>query len=629
MIAPSFPFGDRFRSERVDLPGGSRMVLNPRPVVLGPARYDRDHPDAPLGFPPFGLRSDEFTPEELRALRSFPILCLTSGPEPAPPPIWGMTVTGGARELIDRFLPRGCDEHSALLTGAEVVALQADERGWRVRVRECGGPESGDRPVRTERADAVLLTQPVPEVRALLDASDVVAPHTLAEELRSIRYERALTVYVVSPGASNMPGGVISLSDSPLSMVFENRPSCPLPTGSAVTALTAVVNPDWAAAHWDESDEEIARRLLPIVASWAGGELVWHRVRRWPHGRALGRVRMPFAEVTDAPPLVIAGEAFAGYVSNPLDAAYTSATHSVTHLCRALGRVARAAGRRTPRTPTSTVVEVAVSSAAEATLAIKNGADRLLLLAAPEVGGLTPSLDTFLAVRRAADAGAEPGQRIPVTVMLRPRLGDCVYDRDEVAQLERDARRFLLVGADGIAFGALTLRGAETRVDANACRALVELARGRGKEAVFHRAFDAVRDRRTGLQDLIALKFDRVITAGRWKLAADSVSDLAMDVAYAGWDIDVVVAGGIGAEVAGYVVTETGCPGVLLGLHRPSSGRIAIAGSAFTGYRHTPPDGARVAATVTALRTAERGDSPDGDCLDANELEATCVSDER
>jgi len=70
----------------------------------------------------------------------------------------------------------------------------------------------------------------------------------------------------------------------------------------------------------------------------------------------------------------------------PLHLANTD-THAVTHLCRALGRVARLSGRRAPRTLTRATVEVTVSSAEEASLAIANGAERLLLLTAPEVGG--------------------------------------------------------------------------------------------------------------------------------------------------------------------------------------------------------------------------------------------------
>ncbi len=625
LIDRGFPFGGRLRPSVAEIPGYGRAVFDPRPVFLGPAKYDGDHPDAPLGFPPLGLRPDEFAPETRAALKLLPVAHVGAGNgEPFAASAQGVTIQGGARTLIDLFIPR-CDEHLELMAQTEVTALEPDGRGWRVRVRECDPPSGGDQRSRTVRADAVLLTQPIPDALALIDAGAVELPDALHDELRRVQYERTVTVTAIYRGSSQLPaGGAVSFSDSPLALVFDNRTTGASPTGPAITA---VANADWAAEHWNQPDEEIGRRLLPLIAPWTDGELVWHCVQRREYDRATDQIRMPFAEASDVPPLVIAGDGFASYVMNPLDAAYTSATHAVTHLCRMLGREARIAGRRTPRTPSRTVVEVAVSSAAEATLAVENGADRLFLLAAPEVGGLTPSLDTFLAVRRVADGAAPRGKQIAVTVLLRPRLGDCEYDDGEVAQLRRDARRFLLVGADGIAFGALTARGGETRVDADACLALVGLAHARGKQAVFHRAFDALSDRRTGLQDLIALGFDRVITAGRWKLACDSASVLAADVAYAGWDIDVTVAGGIGPESVRYIIAETGCPGVLAGLRGAPTGRTNNPARVFGGHRPTAPAGHRVREIATVLNRAERDDELAGTFDE--EFEADCESEAR
>jgi hypothetical protein len=160
---------------------------------------------------------------------------------------------------------------------------------------------------------------------------------------------------------------------------------------------------------------------------------------------------------------VLAGDAFAGYVANPLDAAYTSATHAVARLCRVLGRVARSRSRPAPRTPSRITLEVSVASPDEAADAVVNGADRLFLAAALEVGGLTPTVDTLRGVRRAADrAAGRENRRVPVTVLLHPRLGGCAYSAGEFDQMRRDARRLLAAGADGIAFGVLTTRGARS-----------------------------------------------------------------------------------------------------------------------------------------------------------------------
>jgi len=61
--------------------------------------------------------------------------------------------------------------------------------------------------------------------------------------------------------------------------------------------------------------------------------------------------------------------------------------------------------------------------------------------------------------------------------------------------MQRDAEIALSENADGIAFGILTATGA---VDVKRCRQMVKLAAGR--QAVFHRAFDVVKDPRTALE---------------------------------------------------------------------------------------------------------------------------------
>jgi copper homeostasis protein len=140
--------------------------------------------------------------------------------------------------------------------------------------------------------------------------------------------------------------------------------------------------------------------------------------------------------------------------------------------------------------------------------------------------------------------------------------------------MERDAQRFLSEGADGIAFAALeTVRG-ECRIDRRVCEPLVQLAHEKGRRATFHRAFDRVRDRSAGLQNLIGLTFDRVVTSGGSRLALDNTSRLRADVAFAAWDLEVVVAGGIGPLTAPGVASATGC-WHLLGAFRGPPGPVA------------------------------------------------------
>lgn len=212
----------------------------------------------------------------------------------------------------------------------------------------------------------------------------------------------------------------------------------------------------------------------------------------------------------------------------------------------------RRAPRPTPHVPAPAVVETTVASADEADAAVRAGASRLLLCAAPEVGGLTPTVDALRLVQRRL----RHTPTIPVAVLIRPRLGGHEYTRGELAQMRRDASRLLAAGASGIAFGAVRSIGGEVRVDRAACEQLVAPAREFRGETTFHLALDDVRDRQAGLRELIALGFDRVHASG-------GIAELAAAVGRAGRDIEVVPAA-VEPGAVGYVVAETGCRQVLV-----------------------------------------------------------------
>ena len=61
------------------------------------------------------------------------------------------------------------------------------------------------------------------------------------------------------------------------------------------------------------------------------------------------------------------------------------------------------------------IFEACVTSVREAQMAVDGGADRAELCRDLEVGGLTPTVETFLAVRTTID--------VPVFAMVRPRPG--------------------------------------------------------------------------------------------------------------------------------------------------------------------------------------------------------------
>ncbi|HSQ57549.1 MAG TPA: copper homeostasis protein CutC [Gemmata sp.] len=190
-------------------------------------------------------------------------------------------------------------------------------------------------------------------------------------------------------------------------------------------------------------------------------------------------------------------------------------------------------------------LEIAVSTPDEAILAEANGADRLELSSGLEVGGLTPSLGLFRAVKRSV--------KLPVYVLIRPRPAGFCYSPREFEVMLDDAREFMAAGAAGLVFGVLTDEGT---IDRERC---AELARVAGKGAVFHRAFDLLTDQFRAMDELVEIGFHRVLTSGGEASAQAGAARLASLIRHAGGRIEVLPGGGIRAENIAELVRQTRC----------------------------------------------------------------------
>ncbi|WP_328865289.1 copper homeostasis protein CutC [Streptomyces sp. NBC_00304] len=179
-------------------------------------------------------------------------------------------------------------------------------------------------------------------------------------------------------------------------------------------------------------------------------------------------------------------------------------------------------------------LEIAVTSAAGARAARENGADRVELCTALELGGLTPS---------AALVKAVAAEGLPVQVLVRCRAGDFVHDAEEIALMAAEVRSVITSGAAGVVIGALTADGA---LDTVAVARLAEAARtsGRPVEVTLHRAVDQSADPVATAALLPSLGLTRVLTSGGAPAAADGLAVIGAMVAAAP-GVQVMAGGGV------------------------------------------------------------------------------------
>lgn len=160
------------------------------------------------------------------------------------------------------------------------------------------------------------------------------------------------------------------------------------------------------------------------------------------------------------------------------------------------------------------------------------GIDRVELCASPSDGGTTPSI---AAIEQASAIGG-----IDVSVMIRPRGGDFLYNDDEFKLMLRDIEYARQAGATGVVFGILTPDG---KVDIERTRLLVEAAQG--METTFHRAVDMTSDYQQAISDIIATGCTRILTSGGYDKAIDGIEEIAQAIALASGRIEIMIGSGV------------------------------------------------------------------------------------
>lgn len=174
-------------------------------------------------------------------------------------------------------------------------------------------------------------------------------------------------------------------------------------------------------------------------------------------------------------------------------------------------------------------------------------ADRVELNSALYLGGLTPSLGSFLLAKKQTS--------MEIICMLRPRGAGFCYSAKDVEVIFEDALIFLKHGVDGLAFGFLN---EDFSINEELTLKMVQLIHSYHKQAVFHRAFDLVLDQAQALETLIALKVDRVLTSGGQENVLKGQKNLEDLNKQANGRIEIVMGSGINEDNIAMLMNKTG-----------------------------------------------------------------------
>ena len=179
-------------------------------------------------------------------------------------------------------------------------------------------------------------------------------------------------------------------------------------------------------------------------------------------------------------------------------------------------------------------LELCAASVKAIELAKKYNFDRIEICQNLEQGGITPSPGIIqFAV----------GKQVNTHVLIRQRIGDFIYNDDEIQVMVSDVKSCNLLGVKGVVVGALTKNN---EIDIPAIKAMIESVQE--LDFTFHRAFDDIGDWKKAMDLLIQLKFKRILTSGG-KKSINEGFDIAKEmVKYANGRIEIMIGGGVNSE---------------------------------------------------------------------------------
>jgi predicted NAD/FAD-dependent oxidoreductase len=158
-------------------------------------------------------------------------------------------------------------------------------------------------------AAALVLTPPVPQTLALLDAGKVVLPKTARQALDRIDYDPCFAVLAALDGPSQIPApGGLWPGSQIISWMADNQQK----GISTLSAVTIHGSQEFSAEHFDEDPHAVAQLLLQEAALWLGANVITYQVQRWRYSIPVHMHGEPSLFVTAPGPVAFAGDAFAG-----------------------------------------------------------------------------------------------------------------------------------------------------------------------------------------------------------------------------------------------------------------------------------------------------------------------------
>jgi renalase len=158
-------------------------------------------------------------------------------------------------------------------------------------------------------AEAVLMTPPVPQTLALLDAGEVNLEPNLRDKLERVSYERCFVVMATLDRPARVPApGMIVPTEGPIARIVDEQAK----GVSKVPAVTLHASAEFSRSRWDADRDTVAAEILRAAEPWLDGGVADFQIHGWRYSRPVTTWPEPCLIAATDPYLILAGDAFGG-----------------------------------------------------------------------------------------------------------------------------------------------------------------------------------------------------------------------------------------------------------------------------------------------------------------------------
>lgn len=181
-----------------------------------------------------------------------------------------------------------------------VTSAHADNARWEVETAD--GEHIHGR--------SLVLTPPVPQSLAILEAGLVVLPDDVRQSLALIDYDPCFSVMAVLDGPSHLPEpGAIRLPNDAIVWIADNRAKGICPNGYGITIHGT---PNFSRDYLDKDPAVVGSVLLGMAHEWIGANVLDSQVHLWRYAQPVRVYPRPCLFVAEPAPIIFAGDAFGG-----------------------------------------------------------------------------------------------------------------------------------------------------------------------------------------------------------------------------------------------------------------------------------------------------------------------------